>query len=124
MGEFQPEIEARETSSHGCLAQLFSLLVWSTILLPIGILTGVIGGELHSNYRRFSDERRTIAPVLAADPSLSGIELMMYTGDGSAYLVGQVKTNDDKERLRIRMLRLFGETRIEDLMHAVGVRKN
>ncbi len=76
-----------------------------------GALLGLLIGDSAAKQRRFSYEQGIIGPVLSSDPSFTDLKIMMYTGDGSAYLVGEVMTESDLERLRSMMSRLLGEAR-------------
>ena len=72
--------------------------------------------------RRFEHERTLIEPVLDADPAFSSVEVAMSSYDGSAYLSGEVRGPPDLDSLRSEMLRIFGESRINDLIYAVSIR--
>ena len=98
-----------------------------TRLLRIGvILFGVvivlfaaeIIGEMRGQYRermsRFSQDEALIRPFQSASPAYKGIELIMYTGDGSAMLSGKVNEAKDLDRLRSETSRLFGEATLRD----------
>jgi hypothetical protein len=84
-----------------------------------GFLLGLIGGESGARDRRFSREGELLRPVLKGDPAFARLEVSMYSGDGSAYLSGQVETNEQYDRLRSEIHRLFGKTR--DLDRLCGV---
>jgi hypothetical protein len=77
----------------------------------MGGLLGAIAGESGAKQRRFAYERKVIAPMLRSDPAFTQLEIVMYTGDGSAYLTGEVATEADRERLRTVMTDLLGSAR-------------
>jgi hypothetical protein len=111
-----------QSAYQGCLSGLRYLLITSVIWLPIGLFVGALMGEFHCKYRRFSGEKAIMARVLAGDPSLSNVEIGIFTADGTASLHGSVATKADYDRLRSRMKDLMGESRIGDIMYAVTVK--
>ena len=95
------------------------VLFGETMVFGAGLLVGTIRAEEGAKARQFREDRQVIATALAADPAWSNVSIDMYSGDGSAYLGGKAKTRVDMDRLRSRMLKLFGETRVEELVRAV-----
>lgn len=86
----------------------------------VGMLVGLIGGQFRERENRFSREEELLRPVLKGDPVFARLEVLMYTGDGSAYLSGQVETKEQYERLRSEVNRLFGKTGDIDRMCGVS----
>ncbi len=119
----QSPIESGQLPIKGCLLNVVILLVGSAFSLPIGLIIGAVGGEYSCKTRRFYDEKAIIAPVLASDPSMSSINIEMFTGDGTAMLYGVVMSKVDLDRLRSRMTALFGEPRIKDRMFGVSAKE-
>src|SRR4051794_28793439 len=100
----------------GCLV----VLLGSAMMLGAGLLVGRFRAEERAKVNRFGEEQKVISTALAEDRAWSKVYIEMYTADGSACLRGEVKSKDDKERLRARMVKLFGEARrIEDLVGGV-----
>jgi hypothetical protein len=62
---------------------------------------------------RFEDERRELQEVLAADPALRNVQVEMFTGDGSAYLDGQILKPADLDRLRSSLEKSYWKPRME-----------
>ncbi len=98
-------------------AVLFLFAVFTLLTFTLGALHG----ELGAKDRRFTEEKAHISPVLSSNPSYSKIEIVMFTGDGSAYLSGTVSTTDELQKLHRELLELFGEVRINELIRAVSV---
>jgi hypothetical protein len=86
-------------------------LIFLALAFSAGGLLGAIAGESAAKQRRFAYEGKVIAPILHSDPAFMQLEIVMYTGDGSAYLMGEVATNADRERLRAAMTDLLGSAR-------------
>jgi hypothetical protein len=127
-GQLDSGDEVGRAPSRGCLRLVYVLLVGSVTTLPLGLGIGLIIGSFRGEYRckgrRVAEEKAIITPVLAGDSAMAGITMEMFTGDGTAYLNGEVATQEDLDRLRSRMTTLLGEPRIKELMYGVGVRKN
>jgi hypothetical protein len=72
--------------------------------------------------RRYAEDRKLVAPVLAADPAFQRIVTVNFPVAGIC-LDGPVETRDDYDRLRAEMVRLFGEPRIGHVMQDVVVER-
>jgi hypothetical protein len=70
--------------------------------------------------RRYEEDEKLVATVLAGDLSLEAVHSMNYPVLGLC-LEGSVKVRQDRERLRAEMVRLFGESRISHIMQDVLV---
>ena len=115
-----------EVGRHPTKGRLISIVVFligSAITLPVGLIVGSLRGDYACKERRFADEKAHIAPVLASDPSMSNIEIEMFTGDGTAELYGDVATKEELHRLQSRMRTLMGEARNNQFLDGVSVRK-
>ena len=121
-GRLHLDDEAGQRPMKGCLINIIVFLIGSAITLPVGLIVGSLGGDSACKERRFADEKAIIAPVLASDPSMSSIEIEMFTGDGTARLSGEVATKEDLDRLQSRMRTLLGEARNKQFLEGVSVR--
>jgi hypothetical protein len=90
----------------------------------LGGLLGALAGETGAKQRRFAYEVNAIASILSSDPAFAQIEILMYTGDGSAYLMGEVATKSDYERLRSAMTHLLGSAREVAPLGAVSTKED
>lgn len=97
-------------------------MVFLMVVFAFGVLIGGIVGEEGDRERRFVFEERAIAPVLAADPAFSRVEVRRVSLDGSAYLAGEVSTAEDFKRLGGVMADLFGSAREVEPLAGVSVR--
>ncbi len=121
-GRLHLDDEVGQLPVKGCLLNIVLFLIGSAITLPVGLIVGSLWGDYSCKERRFADEKAIIAPVLANDPSMSRIEIGMFTGDGTARLSGEVATKEDLDRLQSRMRTLLGEARNKQLLDGVSVR--
>jgi hypothetical protein len=79
--------------------------------------------EAHREFeRRYAEEQKLVAPVLAADPAFRRIVTVNFPVAGIC-LAGYVETRDDYNRLRAEIVRLFGEPRIGHVMQDVVVER-
>lgn len=85
-----------------------------------GLLAGMIAGNRQVYHSRYLEEREVVAPLLAADPAFVNIELCERSS-GGIYLVGQVPTAADFERLRLQVARTVGERRSVEVLLGVSV---
>ncbi|MDY3558524.1 hypothetical protein R5W23_005644 [Gemmata sp. JC673] len=88
-----------------------------------GLMAGLLGGTRKAYHLRYLEEREAVAPILKADPAFAGIELCERSS-GGIYLMGEVPTPADVERLRVQVLRTVGEPRSREVMLNVSVRRS
>jgi hypothetical protein len=100
-------------------AATFALMVCCGAALLLGEMRGANG----ANHRRYLEEREALMPVLASDPSFSGIEISERSKQGGVDLVGEVSSTSEMERLRVVVSRAIGEARAAEALTGVGVRK-
>ena len=92
---------------RGATRSQFLLIALSLVCLAVafcagalaGGLFGALVGELGVKQRRFAYEKKAVVSILASNPPFLQLEIWMYTGDGSAYLAGEVASKADYERL-------------------------
>ena len=87
-----------------------------------GVVTGIYVQTRQRIFEQYHRERELIAPILAGSPAYSRIELHQYSA-GGIYLVGDVPTYADFDRLRDRITRAVGETRAHEIMIGVEVKE-
>jgi hypothetical protein len=93
-------------------------LVLKTIVVGLALMLAagcgfVCGGfrtEVKAYHSLFLREERAIREVLGSDPAFNRVEVW-ESKDGEAHLRGEVETEADMERLRVAMLKAFGESR-------------
>jgi hypothetical protein len=105
----------------------WSLLVTGSLLaltfcFGAGVFAGALLGEEGSYHRRYREERDVLTPVLGADPAFAGVEVRERS-DGGAYLVGEVPTAADLERLRVVAVRAIGEAWAKEALPPVLVKR-
>jgi len=105
-----------------------------TVIAVVGTVVGAAAGlyfgwQLGQFYavhreseRRYEADCALAAPVLAADPGFHQVVTFNFPVAGFC-LGGPVPTQDDYDRLRAAMLRLFGEPRIGHVMQDVWVER-
>ena len=86
--------------------------------LGLAIGWGCGNGQVY--HWRYLEERDAVAPILAADPAFSAIEIHERS-EGGIYFVGGVAAAD-RARLRARVEQALGERRARELMAAVDVK--
>lgn len=93
------------------------------------IAGGVLGfgfGHLYSGGQakmwQYHKEREFLEPLVASDPAFAELTLCQRSS-GGCDLVGVVPTQADRDRLRERVIRAFGEKRAEEIVLAVMVRR-
>ena len=69
----------------------------------VAFVLGANHGADGAKERRFHAEKEAIAPILAADRSFFDVEIWMNDNDDSAYLLGEVPSVEDRDRLSARM---------------------
>jgi hypothetical protein len=85
------------------------------LCIPVTGLFGFCAGALWEGQRmsrsKFERDRDVMAPVLAADPAFSRVEIHPNSA-GGIELEGEVPTTADGERLRAAFVQRFGETQL------------
>ncbi|QDV38491.1 hypothetical protein [Tautonia plasticadhaerens] len=104
----------------GRLSRVAALLGALAVSFGIGWAVGGLQGETNAYHRRFLDDRALLKPILAADPAFSGVEIEELS-IGAASLSGEVDSAEDLDRLRAEVIRVFGESRVEEIMDGVSV---
>jgi hypothetical protein len=95
------------------------LLVITSSIIILGAcfsLGGLVGGllaEQGAYHRRFVEEHRALGPALANDLAFARVEICEDVG---VFLVGEVATPADLERLRSVVAKSLGESRAKDVM--------
>jgi hypothetical protein len=95
-------------------------LIGLCITFYIGWSIGRWYGVHHEFERQFEEDRQLASPVLAIDPVFQRIMPVNFPVRGFC-LSGPVPTQADHDRLRVEMVRLFGEPRIEHVLADVWV---
>ena len=101
------------------------------LIIAVGLIGTVAGfcigypvGRLRMAFeeieRRYEEDCASAAPVLAADPAFRRLKTARYPVLGFC-LEGPVAKQDDYDRLRAEMARLFGEPRVAHIMNDVVV---
>ena len=85
-----------------------------------GVVVGLLRKEGEYRNEQYRRERELIAPILAADPAYSRIEIYPLSVGGIS-LVGGVPTAADKDRLREQVIRAVGEARASQMMLGIDV---
>ncbi|MFZ5830145.1 MAG: hypothetical protein ACOY3P_08655, partial [Planctomycetota bacterium] len=85
-----------------------------------GVMLGQLRGAAGAYHRRFLEEQRAIAPLLASDPAFAGVELREHSA-GGVYLIGEVPTAADLGRLRAGLVQAVGEERTQAAIAGVSV---
>lgn len=96
----------------------------------VGTVAGFCAGWQFGQYyaahrefeRRYEEERQRVAPVLAADPAFRRLITVNFPVAGIC-LAGPVESQEDYDRLRAVMVRLFGEPRVGHVMQDVVVER-
>lgn len=92
-----------------------------TILaLLLGCVLGLIMGTYMERCRRFESEKTMIHSTLKEN-HFDNINFLMYTGDGSAMLVGQVSSQEEFDRLRMVVEETVGRSREVDRMCGIEI---
>src|SRR4029078_7799134 len=63
-----------------------------------GGIIGVLLGERWTYHRRYLDEHRILSAAIAGDPAFVSVQIEEFS-DGGAYLIGEVPSQSDLERL-------------------------
>jgi len=107
--------------------RLAFLLCGMLIGSAVGLYAGCEYGQfraLHNDYeRRYEEERQLVAPILAADAAFLRIVTVNFPVAGIC-LAGYVPSQKDYDRLREKIIRLFGESRVGHIMGDVLVEPN
>lgn len=88
----------------------------------LGWFLGAVMGTYKERCRRFESEKTLIRSTLKSN-HFDDIELLMYTGDGSAMLNGQVSSPEEFDRLRKVVEETVGRLRDVDRMCGVEILK-
>jgi hypothetical protein len=91
--------------------------------LATGFVAGMQGASLRAYHTRYLEEREAVEPLLRADPTFAGVELCERS-NGGIYLLGDVPTQSDLERLRSLVTRALGEPRSREALQSVSVKKS
>jgi hypothetical protein len=109
--------EGQSATSASASDRLLRATAW-LLLLAFGISCGVFIGERNgdrrASYREYFRVRDALAPALDGDPAFAHVQLGMDKG-GGVYMVGEVGTPADLERLRGVVTRVLGEPRSREL---------
>lgn len=87
----------------------------------VGVVVGLLMGEGRSYHRQFLEEQELCAPIIAADPAFARISIHKRS-NGGVYLLGEVTSNEEFERLNQQMSNALGENRGRSVMYAVTVK--
>ncbi|MDB5336221.1 MAG: hypothetical protein JWN70_1840 [Planctomycetaceae bacterium] len=90
--------------------------------VSIGWIYGLLAGEGEVTYRRYLEEYKSFAPLIAADPALAHLNIGERT-EGGVYISGLVANAADMERLRSLAVRAVGEHRGNETLFGVGIRQ-
>jgi hypothetical protein len=113
------ESNARRLTSRRVLLITGGLIL---ILLVSGaaLLLGAVSGSRGAYHRRFLEEREALAPALASDPAFERLEIHERS-NGGVFLVGELKSAADFERLRDIAIRAVGESRAKSIVRGIDV---
>ncbi len=105
----------------GCAA-----IVGTVLGLAVGGAIGFGIGHMHAGgqayMRQYHEERELLEPLVASDPAFAELTLCQRSS-GGCDLMGIVPTQADRDRLRERVVRAFGEKRAEEIVRPVMVRR-
>jgi hypothetical protein len=107
----------RETSFR--TLRVVGLLLLLLIVAGMAFGLGAIVAERGTYHRRYLEEKKLIAPVLAQDPAFVGIELRERS-NGGVSITGRVPTREDKERLHAALLKAVGEVRAKEILYGIS----
>ena len=101
---------------------LKKLLLTATVgsMIFLALFLGCLLGIYKERQRRFNSERIIIENIFKKD-GFESINLQMYTGDGSAFLVGQVSSQQEFDRLRKILDVTFGRSTEVDRMCGISI---
>ena len=111
---------AARHSGRRFLAYAIALAAMFCIYLAIAYAAGHFNGEHFRARQQFHTEQGYLEKMIEGEPAFSRIVLILGS-DGRAYLEGEVPTVGDLERLRVGVIRTFGEPRSKDLLFGVDV---
>ncbi len=107
-----PRLPAGQPAPSRSVEQWLLLVTGSILALAFcagaGFLVGAIVGEGGSYHRRYLEERDLLAPALTVDPAFARVEIFERS-NGGVFLVGEVPSAADLERLRGVVVRAIGE---------------
>src|SRR5262245_19486207 len=97
------------------LAKLMVYLGLALFALSCSYWVGELRGERDCQHSQYLFEKRVIEPVLTGDQAFSRIKIEEFSG-GGVFLVGDVATENDREKLRQGIIRVLGLSSIDRLM--------
>jgi len=104
---------------------IFGIIIVVVIIVVVIVSAFLLGGFFgvyKERQRRFAEESRVIEKILQDSKiSIGNLELLMYTGDGTAFLIGEVRTRRDFDRLRDRLDSAFGTSTEVDRMCGISL---
>ena len=113
---------AKSRSVVRWLLLVTGLLLSFGFCLSSGVIVGLLGGERGAYHRRYLQERAAVEPALAGDPAFAEVQVGERS-DGGVYLLGEVPTPADMERLGAVVTHAIGERRAKVAMCGVGVKR-
>ena len=99
----------------------FCLLLAIGFGLCIGGVLGLLTGEYGAYQRLYLEQYDIVAPTLASDPAFAKVEVLERS-DGGIWLLGEVPTSADRERVTNVVIRAIGEKRAKEAMGGVKVK--
>lgn len=106
-----------------------SFLALTVVLLCVAFLIGVFAcgvglglviGEGNGYKRRFAEEKEIVNRLLDSDRAFGSVTIEM-SSSGGVWLSGSVHSADELDRLRVELVRMFGERRATEICDAVRV---
>lgn len=101
----------------GCAAILSTVLGGA-----IGFGFGLLYAEGQAKMQKYLDEREAVEPIIASDPAFRELKTLARS-IGGIELIGTVPQQADHERLRNRLVQLFGEKRAAEIIRPVCIDK-
>ena len=96
------------------------LLLGGAAVFGVGFLFGAFRAERDGYHRQYLEERQLIAPLLARDAAFAGLDIHERS-DGGVYLLGEVQTAADRNRLRDVVSLEIARRRAREIGLAVSV---
>lgn len=103
------------------LLLVVAVLLALVLVFSTGLLVGYMRGLSQERVSRYDGESNVLTPVLRSNPGYLRVEIYMYTGDGIALLAGTLDTQAEYDRLRSRVVKLLGESRIDERFGGLSV---
>lgn len=98
---------ARQSAGRRVLKITVSLLALG-FCLACGLMVGLLLGESQAYHRRYLEEQEVLAAAIADEAAFGNIQIYERS-NGGAYLIGELPSQPDFERLRIVVGRAVGE---------------